>query len=99
MGPHRGSQDDPATGDKKFQGSKKDDYQLKKEIKNTSSRGKNKTERDLNGTPLGITTFDHATRDKNCSKYCKDNSVNNDTNQLLIPIDVLPKTQGRGIFL
>ena len=26
MGPHRGSQDDPATGDKKIQGSKKDDY-------------------------------------------------------------------------
>ena len=30
MGPHRGSQDDPATGDKKIQGSKKDDYQHKK---------------------------------------------------------------------
>ena len=30
MGPHRGSQDDPATGDKQFQGSKKDDYGSKK---------------------------------------------------------------------
>ena len=46
MGPHRGSQDDPATGDKKFQGSKKDDYQLKIEIKETFSRGRNKTVRD-----------------------------------------------------
>ena len=39
MGPHRGSQDDPATGDKKFQGSKKDDYQHKKnEIKKPFSK-------------------------------------------------------------
>ena len=50
MGPHRESQDDPATGDKKFQVSKKDDYQHKIEIKKTFSRGGNKTERDSNGT-------------------------------------------------
>ena len=30
MVPHRGSQDDPARGDKKVSGSKKDDNQLKK---------------------------------------------------------------------
>ena len=30
MGPHRGSQDDPATGDEKIRGSKKDDYGPKK---------------------------------------------------------------------
>ena len=52
MGPHRGSLTfDPATGDKKFQASKKDDYQQKIEIKKTFSRGRNKTERDSNGTP------------------------------------------------
>ena len=39
MGPHRGSQDDPATGDKKNQGSKKDDYHHKIEIKKTFSWG------------------------------------------------------------
>ena len=46
MGPHRGSQDDPATGDKKNQGSKKDDYQQKIEIKKTFLWGRYKTERD-----------------------------------------------------
>ena len=50
MGPHRGSQDDPAPGDKKIMWSKKDNYQLKIEIKKTFSSGRNKTERDSNGT-------------------------------------------------
>ena len=50
MGSHRGSQDDPAPGDKKSRGQKRTITSSKNEIK-TFSRGRNKTERDSNGTP------------------------------------------------
>ena len=43
---------DPATGDKKFQMSKKDDYQLKNEVQK-NSRGRYKIERDSNWDPIG----------------------------------------------
>ena len=53
MGPHRGSQDDPARGIKKITRSIKDDYQLLIEKKKCFSRGRNKPERDFKWDTIG----------------------------------------------
>ena len=64
MGPHRGSQDDPATGEK-IQGSKKDNYQPKIEIKFLKNLGEEIKQKETQMGPHRGSQDDPATGDKN----------------------------------